>query len=282
MGGQDGVMDLGTIAARASRIGKHSDVVEGVGRAGLVAQGVLYGVVAVLAAHVAAGSRSESPDRGGALKAIADQPFGRLLLAALALGFAGYAIWRLAQAVLDRDGEGDDAPGLAKRAGYLGRALWYGGLCALTVAQLVGGGNDGGGGGEKKTTAGVLDWPLGRVVVYAAGLVLVGAGAWNLYRGIACRFESKLKTGEMSNVMETAVRVVGIVGHVARAIVFALIGFFLLRAAWQFDPQEAVGLDGALQKLAQAPSGGAVLGAVAAGLGAFALQCFAQARYRDV
>lgn len=276
-------MDIGTIAARAKRLGKHSDLVEGVGRAGLVAQGVLYGVVAILAAHVATGSRSESPDRSGALKAIADQPFGRLLLAALALGLAGYAIWRLAQAVLDRDGEGDDAPGLAKRAGYLGRALWYGGLCALTLEQLLSGGNGGGGGGgEKKKSAGVLDWPLGREIVYAAGLVLVGAGAWNLYRGIACRFESKLKTGEMSDTMEKAVRVVGIVGHVARAIVFALIGFFLLRAAWQFDPQEAVGLDGALQKLAQAPYGGAVLGAIAAGLGAFALQCFAQARYRDV
>jgi len=276
-------VDIGTIADRVKRIGKHSDLVEGVGRAGLVAQGVLYGVVAILAAHVATGSRSESPDRGGALQAIADQPLGKLLLAALALGLAGYALWRLAQAVLDRDGEGDDAPALAKRAGYLGRALWYGGLCAITVEKLFDGDDDGGGGGgEKRTTAGVLDWPLGRTVVYAAGLVLVGAGAWNLYRGIACRFESKLKTGEMSNVMEKAVRVVGIVGHVARAIVFALIGFFLLRAAWQFDPQEAVGLDGALQKLAQAPYGGAVLGAVAAGLGAFALQCFAQARYRDV
>lgn len=274
-------MDLGTIASRAKRKGGDGDVVEGIGRTGLAAQGVLYGVIAILAAKVATGAREQSADRSGAIDAIAAQPFGKVLLAAFALGLAGYALWRLSQAVLDREDEGEGAAALAKRAGYLGRGLWYGGLCALTVEELLGARN-GGGSSEKQKTAGVLDWPLGREIVYAAGLTLVGAGVWNLYRGIACRFESKLKSGEMSDVMEMAVRVVGIVGHVARAIVFALVGLFLLRAAWQFDPREAVGLDGALLKLAQAPYGEPLLGAVAAGIGAFALQCFAQARYRDV
>lgn len=274
-------MDIGSIASRAKSKGGSGDPVEGVGRAGLVAQGALYGVIAILAARVAAGARSEKPDKDGAIEAIAAQPFGTVLLAVFALGLAGYALWRLAQAALDRENDGDGPAALVKRAGYLGRGLWYGGLCVLTVQELVGA-HEARSGSEKRTTAGVFDWPLGREVVYAAGLTLVGAGAWNLYRGVACRFESKLKSGEMSDTMELAVRVVGIVGHIARAVVFALVGLFLLRAAWQFDPKEAVGLDGALLKLAQAPYGGALLGAVAAGLGAFALQCFAQARYRDV
>jgi hypothetical protein len=64
--------------------------------------------------------------------------------------------------------------------------------------------------------------------------------------------------------------------------VFALIGFFLLRAAWQYDPDEAIGLDEALQKLAGEAYGAFLLGAVALGLAAYGLFCLVQARYRDV
>ena len=53
-------------------------------------------------------------------------------------------------------------------------------------------------------------------------------------------------------------------------------------AAVQFDPDEAVGLDGALRKLADAPYGPVLLGLTAAGLVAYGLFCAAQARYRDV
>ena len=40
----------------------------------------------------------------------------------------------------------------------------------------------------------------------------------------------------------------GQVGLPARALVFALIGYFLLRAAIDFDPRNAVGTDGALSR----------------------------------
>ena len=70
-----------------------------------------------LAINVALGAREESPDKGGALRTIAEQPFGRGLLTVLALGLAAYALWRLAQGFLDRDNEGEGPKGLAKRGG---------------------------------------------------------------------------------------------------------------------------------------------------------------------
>jgi hypothetical protein len=74
----------------------------------------------------------------------------------------------------------------------------------------------------------------------------------------------------------------GVVGHAARGVVFGLIGVFLVRAALHYDAQEAVGIDGALRKLAQQPSGPWLLCCVAAGLLAYALFCGVQARDRDV
>jgi hypothetical protein len=57
---------------------------------------------------------------------------------------------------------------------------------------------------------------------------------------------------------------------------------FVIRAALQYDPKEAIGLDGALQKLASADYGPYLLGFTAAGLIAYGLYCLADARFRDV
>ncbi len=272
-------MSTGTIAAKGRRAGK-SPWVERLGRAGLVAKGVLYAVVGILAVQVALGGREESPDKSGALRTIAEQPFGKGLLILLAAGLAGYALWRLAQAILDRDDEGEDPAGLAKRATALGKAGWYAVLCGLTVSVLVGG--DGGNGNQQQTTAGVFERPLGRYIVYAAGLAFLGAAAFNGYRAVTCKFKKKLKTGEMGEAEEQAATGVGILGHLARFVVFGLIGVFLVKSAWEFDPKEARGLDGALLELTQQPYGGLLLGAVAVGLLAYAAYCFVQARYRRI
>src|SRR3990170_336330 len=272
-------MSSEAVAAKGRRAGK-SPWVERLGRIGLVANAALYAVIGLLAIQVARGGREESPDKGGALRTIAEQPFGRGLLVLLAIGLAAYALWRLAQAILDRDNQGEGLKGLAKRAGALGKAGWYGILCGLTVSTLVGNGN--GGGNEQQQTAGVFERPFGRYVVYAAGLAFLGAAAFNGWRAGTCKFNKQLKTGEMNGAGEAAVTGVGILGHLARMIVFGLIGVFLVRAAWEYDPQQARGLDGALLEVAQAPYGGLLLGAVAVGLLAYALYCLVQARYRRI
>ena len=273
-------MNTGTIAAKGRRAGQ-SQWVERLGRVGLVAKGVLYAVVGILAVKVALGGREESPDRHGALNAIAQQPFGRGLLLLLALGLSGYALWRLAQGLLDRDNEGESPKGLAKRAGAIARAGWYFLLAGLTVERIVDT-NSGGGSNEQQATAGVFDLPLGRYLVYGAGLAFLGAAAFNGYRAVTCKFNKKLRTHEMGDAEEVAATGVGILGHLARMVVFGLIGLFLLRAAWEFDPREARGLDGALLELSQRTYGGLLLGAVAVGLLAYALYCFVQARYRRI
>jgi hypothetical protein len=273
-------MSSGTIAAKGRRAGRNPWV-ERLGRAGLVAKGVLYAVVGILAVKVALGGREKSPDKEGALATIAEQPFGRGLLILLALGLVGYALWRLAQGLLDRDNEGEDAKGLAKRGAAVAKAGLYFFLAGLTVERIVSSGG-GGGSNEQQTTAGVFDLPLGRYLVYGVGLAFVAAAAFNGYRAITCNFNKKLKTAEMGDAEETAATGVGILGHLARMAVFGLIGIFLLRAAWEFDPKQARGLDGALLELSQQSYGGLLLGAVAVGLLCYALYCFVQARYRRI
>ena len=129
-------MSSSTIATKGRRAGR-SPWVERLGRLGLVAKGALYAVVGILAFKVALGGREESPDREGALQTIAEQPFGKGLLVLLAVGLAGYALWQLARGLLDREGEGEDPKGLAKRASALARGVWYGALAVLTAERIV-------------------------------------------------------------------------------------------------------------------------------------------------
>jgi uncharacterized protein DUF1206 len=272
-------MSSGSIAAKGHRAGK-SPWVERLGRAGLVAQGVLYVVVGILAVKVALGGREESPDKNGALRTIAEQPFGKALLILLATGLGAYAAWQLARAILDREDQGEGAKGLAKRGAALARAGWYGVLCWLTVSMLAG--DESSSGNEQQKTAGILEHSGGRYLVYGAGFAFLGAAAFNAYRAITCKFNKKLKQAEMSETEEAVATGVGIFGFLARAIVFCLIGLFLVKAAWEYDPKQARGLDGALLEITQRPYGEFLLGVVAAGLIAYGLYCFVQARYRRI
>jgi hypothetical protein len=255
-------------------------------RIGLVAKGISYGIVGALAIQVAVGEGGKATSREGALATVADSGLGKALLVALALGFAAYALWRFVQAVAVR-GDDDGATGTAKewgkRAGYVGRGLIYAGLTYSTVRLLAGSG-DRQSQSEKaqSTTAGVFDWPAGRWLVLLGGLAIAGAGAWNVYRALTKKFEDKWETGRMSKPERTWGSRAGVLGHLARGVVFGLIGVFLLKAAIEFDPNEAIGLDGALRKLADASYGPFLLGVTAAGLVCYGLFCLVDARYRDV
>jgi hypothetical protein len=254
--------------------------VEWAGRFGLLAKGTIYGLVGVLALMVAFGFGGRPKDRQGALRFIADQSLGGVILFALAAGFAGYAIWRFTQAFLDRDGDGDGPMGLAKRAGYFARGLLYATLAGISLAVV--GGLGGGGHNEAKETDKVFDWPGGRYIVYAVGFALLGAAAWNGWRALGKRYRKDMKRGQMSKAERRWLDWLGSSGHLARMVVFGLIGFFLVRAAWQYDPSEAVGLDGALAQVARVQYGEWLLAVVAGGLLAYGLFCFMQARYREV
>jgi hypothetical protein len=266
----------------ATRVGR-SRWLGWLGRAGLVAKGVSYALVAVLAILLAGGLGGRAAGREGALQTIADEPYGRVLVIAMAAGFAAYALWRLAQALLDRGGEGTDPPGIAKRVGYFARAVFYAALAGTTLTLLDGTGDDSSQTQDaRRTTAEALTWPAGRWLVAGVGVGFLVAAGVNGYRAVTQKFEDKWYVDDLSERTQRIVSGLSSVGLLARFVVFALIGLFLVKSAYEYDPREAIGLDGALRKLADGAYGGALLATIAAGLLCYALFCFVEARYRRV
>jgi hypothetical protein len=255
--------------------------VEWLGRVGLAAKAVSFAIVAVIAIRVALADEGSTEDRPGALRALADEPLGRELLIGLAAGFAAYGLWRFVQAFLDRDHEGNDIKGLGKRATFAGRGLIYFALFLSTMSVLLG---EGGGSGneEDRATAGVLDAPAGRWFVIAVGVAIGGVALYNGYRAVTRKFEEKLRMHELGTGTRRTVAVVGVLGHLARFVVFGIVSWFLIKAALEFDAKEAVGLDGALAEVAQQPYGKWLLFAVAGGILAYGLYAAVESRYRRV
>jgi fumarate reductase subunit D len=252
---------------------------EWLARAGFVSRGLIYGIIGILAIKVALGTGGKTTNQQGALKTIAQQPFGKVLLILVAIGLAGYALWRLVHAFIGHGPEDSDST--FDRIAALGSGIVYGGLCAIAVEILLGSGS-GSSGNTHKTTAGVLGWPAGTWLVGIAGAVLIGIGLYQGYRGLSKDFLKDSKTEEMSARVRRWIELLGTFGHLARMVVFGLVGVFLIKAAVDFNPKKAVGLDGALAKIAHASYGPVLLGLVAAGLIAFGLYSLTDARYRRV
>jgi hypothetical protein len=275
-------MDIGSDALRhAQRQGDDAADSPWLGRLarfGLVARGAVYLIIGVLALKLALGDGGKATNQQGALKTIADRPFGKTLLVLVAIGLAGYAIWRLTRAAVGHGAEQRDSG--SDRVAALASGIAYAVLCVAAVKILIGART--GSGTPKQATGGVLDWSGGTVLVAVAGAALIGVAAYQAYKGLSQKFLDDSKTGQMSEPVRRGFTGLGVFGHVARAVVFALIGYGMIKAAIDYDPQKAVGLDGALRQLAHASYGPALLGLVAAGLIGFAAYSMADARYRKV
>jgi hypothetical protein len=248
-------------------------------RAGFVARGLIYAIIGVLALKLALGQGGKLTDQSGALHTVAKQPFGEFLLTLLAIGLGGYSLWRLVRAAIGHGPEGSDTG--FERLAALASGIAYGAFCAIAVGILLGAGG-GSSGSTEKATAGVFGWPAGTWIVGIAGGVMIGVALYQGYRGITKKFLHDSKVEEMGPSVRKWISRLGTVGHLARMVVFGLVGVFLIKAAIDFNPSKAVGLDGALAKIVHRSYGPFLLGVVAAGLIAFALYSLSDARYRKI
>ncbi|WP_329213398.1 DUF1206 domain-containing protein [Streptomyces sp. NBC_01485] len=267
--------------AEAERAARGS-VTKGAAKAGLTARGVIYLLVGVLALQIAFGDGRRQADRRGALGEIAERPFGAVLLWALGIGLAGMALWRLSEAVFG--GAGTDGRGARKRLAAVARCVFYS-FVAYSVLAFAAGSGDGGGSSDEQSrdvTARVLGLPGGQWIVGAAGVGIVGAGVWIGARAVLRSYRENLRLGETSPRVRRLVDVTGVGGGAARGLVFATAGAFAVRAAVDYRPNKAKGLDDTLRSFAETPAGPGLLACVAAGLVLFGLFSFAMARWRKV
>lgn len=258
-------------------IGTGRPYLERLARAGYAARGVVYALVGFLAVETALGSRSRPTDTRGALQEIAGRSVAFLWL--IAVGLAGYALWRVVQGFLDPEHKGTDLKGLAHRVGRVGSGLIHGGLAWAAARIAMGAHEDAGGRAYLAWTAKLMHQPFGRWLVAAVGVGIIAGGLFQIRRGWMEKFRKEIRLQEMDATERSLALHSGKLGLIARGVVFLISGWFLIQAALRFDPGQARGLGGALAALAGQPHGAILLGVVAVGLIAFGAYSLLLARY---
>ena len=256
--------------------------VERLARVGYAAKGVVYVVIGALAAGAAGGAGGRTTDSGGALATIADESYGKLLLAVIAAGLLGHALWRAIAAATDAENKGDDAKGIAKRVAGAGRGLLYVGLAGQAIRLVRGRGDGGGGSGAQDWTARLMAAPLGRWLVAAVGVGVIGYALYQLYRAYAAQVRKHLDLSRLGAEGQRLVVALGRFGIGARGVVFLIIGWFLVLAARQADASRASGVGEALRTVERQPYGRWLLAVTGLGFIAYGLYQFVNARYRRI
>lgn len=158
----------------------------------------------------------------------------------------------------------------------MAKAVVYGAVAVSAARFAVGSGRS----SEQQTegvTQRLMSAPAGQVLVGLVGLVVLGVGGYYVYKGVTQKFLGDLERNP--GVLATST---GSIGYPAKGVVLGIVGLFFVVAAWQEDPKQAQGLDGALKSLKDQAFGPYLLTLVALGVIAFGLYCFVRARYADL
>lgn len=252
---------------------------------GLIGKGLLYASLGFIAISVALGDRSaEETSESGAIEQVAQAPFGKFLMIALAVGLVALVLWKAAQAVAGDPIDGDEATDRAKNAV---KGVLYAGSAATAVSIVIanwtsgstssGGGS--GGGGKQKAAAVVMDWPAGRYLVMLIGVGIVGYGAYQFYKHVIdTEFMERIEATDQKTTR--AIEAIGRIGFGGRSVLMIGVGVFFFVAGVQHDSDEVKGLSGLLAELAGNPLGQVALWVIAVGTFAYGVFVLAEAKYR--
>ena len=239
-------------------------------RCGWFARGIVYCVLAYIAL-TSVGASDASPQ--AVFRSVRDMPGGTVMLILLAIGLALYGAYRFYGAALDSEGKGKDAKGIAIRVGYGASGLAH--FILAWAALRLATGKSGGGDEREQAAAGMLlDMPLGETLLGAIGLGFLAGAAQQAIKAWTTEFMKGDATEAPAWVVP-----VGRAGLAARAIVFAIIGYSLVRAGWFGAAGEVKGLGDALSSLTE---NSALYTLVAAGLFLFGIHSLVEARWRRI
>ncbi|MDJ0275805.1 DUF1206 domain-containing protein [Sphingomonas sp. 2R-10] len=249
-------------------------------RLGFAARGIVYCIVGWFAIDAALRG-GKAGDNQGAIASLADEPFGEWLLAAMAAGLAGYALWRLTEALFDPEAQGRDAKGAFRRAGHAVSGIAHV-VLAWTAARLTmhsarATGRVGGEDSAQDWTAWMLDQPGGQLLVALVAIALLAAAAQQAKKAWTGEFARTLSGG---TPVPGYVCTMGRIGYGARAAVFAAIAVLFVGAAWAADADAAGGMASGMALLQRQAGGQLLLTAIGIGFIAFGAFSFVEARWR--
>ena len=253
-------------------------------RLGFYTKGFLFIVIGVLAILLVVGlDGGKLADATGALAAVAQQPFGKVILLVFIAGAIGHGIWNILRGAGDVDDAGTGWQGIIKRSVAIGLGIFYLGLAAsateIVIAARVSATSSQ---AEETFTSILLAIPLGAVLMVLIGLSLMGAGVNECYSGFTGKFRENYRMWEIKGYQHSFINALGVLSFTARALLLVMTGYFFVHAAFSSEPGGSIGLDAVLLTLLKSSYGRILVLLTAVGLVCHGILAFYEAKYRRI
>ena len=251
-----------------------------VARAGLIAKGIVYclvGIMAFMAAFHLGGQSTSKASSTGALQFLEDMPAGRWLLLAVGIGLLCYALWRVVEAFTQNKQTEKGVKKAGNKVRLVLSGLAYLALAIVAIKMALDFGQSGGGNSNQKVASGILDQPMGQWLLGLLALILAGVGIYQIYYALSEKYRKHVSSlpAEASDIMLKA----GKAGYVARGIVWLIIGWMLLKASMENNASKAGDTSQAFRFLQEGSYGQILLGLISAGFICYGVFCFVRSRY---
>ena len=259
---------------------KRNSTVPFLARTGLIAKGIIYcliGVLAFLAAFELKGRSNEDASKKGVFDMIREQTGGQILLGLVLAGLLCYCAWRFYEGFNKKEGT-FKTKSTGKRLRYVFSGLVY---LSLTVygAKLLMGAQQDNGDSTQQLAAGLLDKPFGQWLVGIFGLIIAGVGIYQSWYGLSGKYRKHVGDLGLHSTEAKTMLIAGKAGYIARGIVWLIIAWMLLKAAVHASSKEAGDTSKAFGFLENSPFGSYMVGALGLGLIGYGVFSFVRARY---
>lgn len=259
-----------------------SSSIKNIARAGLIAKGVVYsllGILAFMSAFEIGGQSDESATREGVFEFVQSHAGGKVMLALIIAGLVCYSIWRGIQTFANTEQKDNNAKGLTARLRYLFSGLVYLFLAYFAGKMLFDKENKGGGDSNQALLAELLTKPLGQWLAGLVAATIAGIGIYQIYYGLSEKYKKHVEKLKTHNTTSGYLLNSGKVGYVSRGIVWLIIAFLMMKATVHANAKEAGDTGKAFRFLESSSYGSYMLGALGLGLVLYGVFNFVRARY---
>jgi hypothetical protein len=247
-------------------------------RLGYFAKGIIYSFIGVLALRVAFGLRGgRLTDPSGVLRTVLSQPFGRVMLAIIGIGIAGYAAYYIVEAAADLRRRGGGTRGWTNRGLTMIKAAFYGavGIQALLFVFFDRLPRD----GTEQSAGVVMQFPMGEWLLVAIGIGVAVYGFTQLKMAWRGGVDDDINIARVRSEAPW-ILTLGRFGTAARSVIILLMGATFARSGWRGRAADADGYREALRTIASFDPW--LLTAIGAGLLAFGVYQLCYARYARI
>ncbi len=254
-------------------------------RIGLSAKGIVYcisGILAFMAAFRLGNATEKDASKQQLFKTIEDQPFGMVLIVAIAIGLIFFCIWRFFQAIKDTEDKGADVKGLGKRFAYFSSGITYSGLAYYVIKVIFKKPQSSGGGKKQEMFQSIVDTSWGPWLITVLALILVGVGVYQVYFSLSGKYKKHIEETKIKKDYKTVLLRTGRIGYVARGVVWLILAWIFVKGAFNNNVQQVKGASTAFTWLKTSPYGSFLLGAMAIGLFCYGVFMFVRARYQPI